>query len=610
MKHLKPYKEAIPKNTILKIQNILNDLNILTVPVVWNNPFNNIYSVRLEALEEFGGFGTNGKGKNKLFALASAHAEFIERIQNLFISGPSGYNKFFLQKIKNKTGFYYFPDEKLLNIDDFKNIPPAILNDFFPIKKGLPRGRTIEQLFSILKEEDRNGIISVPFYRINSLELKYIPYNFVMTLTGSNGMAAGNTISEATFQAMCEIYERNAASIVYYKNLTPPSISEEFIKINFVEEYKIIQEIKRYGFDVFVKDFSCGLKLPVIGLIILDKVDNIYRLNIGSDTCFKTALSRTLTEIFQGLNHNNFKDKFLEIPNKVNAPYLFDNVNVVDKNTNFRMFLKNGKGFFPLSLFGNKNSYDFDSTTFFPSTSYEEDVKYLLKLGANLGYDIYLRDVSFLGFPSVYIYIPNVSLLGDKNIYNNDSIDGNTIMFNSLESYLFPFDKFINNEKKIKNVINILKELNLTHKSNNDFRLKDILRLEFKKGSDWDTIPINYFLSILYILIKDYKNGRKYLNEFINQNNLKNIDYYNQVLKYLNLLETNSSLKNIPSEIINSFKDSASIFSFINYPSCPNCSDCKLSNVCLTKINIDNSININIKAKESVVNQYKFNMFN
>ncbi|GAQ49997.1 hypothetical protein FPK15_contig00083-0001 [Flavobacterium psychrophilum] len=37
--------------------------------------------------------------------------------------------------------------------------------------------------------------------------------------------------------------------------------------------------------------------------------------------------------------------------------------------------------------------------------SHEEEVKELLVLAKNLNYDVYIRDVSFLGFPTVYIYI-------------------------------------------------------------------------------------------------------------------------------------------------------------------------------------------------------------
>lgn len=56
-------------------------------------------------------------------------------------------------------------------------------------------------------------------------------------------MAAGNTISEATYQALCEIYERNSASMIYYENLTPPTVQKEYLQ-NFKDEYNIILDRK------------------------------------------------------------------------------------------------------------------------------------------------------------------------------------------------------------------------------------------------------------------------------------------------------------------------------------------------------------------------------
>lgn len=74
----------------------------------WYHPYPEIYSLRLECMKEDGGFGTNGKGRNQYYALASAYAEFIERIQNGYIMGIYGLNRFFYKKL-NKSWILLFP---------------------------------------------------------------------------------------------------------------------------------------------------------------------------------------------------------------------------------------------------------------------------------------------------------------------------------------------------------------------------------------------------------------------------------------------------------------------------------------------------------------------
>lgn len=142
------YKEALPKETIRKIQNILNEIDLLVLPNYWGNPYNEIYSVRVEAIDEDGGFSANGKGRNQLYALASAYAEIIERVQNQLISGIGGFNKVLLKQIKNTIGFYYYPDEKPLIKKDFFKLPSEIHEDIFPVKSLGAQKKLIDYIFN------------------------------------------------------------------------------------------------------------------------------------------------------------------------------------------------------------------------------------------------------------------------------------------------------------------------------------------------------------------------------------------------------------------------------------------------------------------------------
>ncbi|MDR2204911.1 MAG: YcaO-like family protein [Flavobacteriaceae bacterium] len=612
--NIRPYKENSPLHTIFRIQNILADINILTTAPYSGRPFSEIYSVRIEAIDEQGSFGTNGKGRTQLYCLASAYAEFVERVQNLMFTGLSGLNKLMLKKSLLETGFYYYPDEKLMTKEEFMVLPDKILSDFFPNKDKKRIQELSDIIYEQLNENNVEGLVSVPFFSIKENKVVYIPYNFLFTVTGSNGMASGNSISEASFQSLCEIYERNAGTTVYTERLTPPVIDLEFLE-KFPEELNLLKEIQSKGFETKVLDFSCGKKFPVVGLLLIDRTKNKYRLNVGSDTNFKVALSRVITEIFQGSKDLDVINKsLLDFPSKETVPFLYENTpdDIEEREKNITKFMKDGSGIFPESLFGEVPSYDFDETAFKPKKSYEEEVKYLLNLANNLDYDVYMRDVSVLGFPAVFIYIPNISILGQKSFSNKDNINISKdliVKIDELENLLIPFDKLIYDQTKINRAIEIIESLDLVSVNNEEYKLKNLFKLEFKKDSSWNNIPTSFFMILLTILAKDFKKSIHYLDLFINQMKLGNNLYYKEIKEYLTCLSNNKSVKHINKNIVENLSTPESLFKFIKYPNCPDCSNCELNKECNSFPNYDLFNKVKKKAKEVFINQNKFSIY-
>lgn len=613
--NIRPYKESSPLNTIFRIQNILSNINIFTTATYSGRPFSEIHSVRIEAIDEQGSFGTNGKGRTQLYCLASAYAEFVERVQNLMFTGLSGFNKPLIKKSLKEIRYYYYPDEKIMSKNEFLALPKKILSDFFPNKDEKRISELTNIIFDQLKKNDIDGLVSVPFYSTKENKIVYIPYNFLFTITGSNGMAAGNTISEATFQAMCEIYERNAATKVYTERLTPPIIDIEFLN-QYPEELNILKEIESKGFEVRVLDFSCQKKFPVVGLLIIEKSKNKYRLNVGSDTSFKVALSRVITEIFQGSkNLDVINDSLLNFPSKTTAPFLYETSAdaLEEEEKNLTKFMKDGSGIFPETIFGNTPSYEFDKSAFLPKKSYEEEVKYLTKLADNLEYDVYMRDVSILGFPSVFIYIPNISILGQKSFSNKDNINVSKdliVKIDELENLLIPFNELVYNNDKIEKVIEIIESLELASVNNEEYKLKNLFKLEFKNNSAWNDIPISFFMLLLNILIRDFNKAINYLDLYIKQMNLENNTYYKEVQEYLLCMSKNKSIKHIHKNIIENLSSPELLFKFIKYPNCPNCLDCELKKECNSSSNYDFFNKVKLKANEIFINQNKFGIYN
>ncbi|QJW48652.1 hypothetical protein HA075_25215 [bacterium BFN5] len=110
------YKDELPLKTITKIRNILADLNILVVETGWKNSADGFYSVTVTIRNT--DLATNGKGTTYEYALASAYAELMERLQN---QAFFRLNCDLKEDALGYQGFYYAPDEKPISMEEFLN---------------------------------------------------------------------------------------------------------------------------------------------------------------------------------------------------------------------------------------------------------------------------------------------------------------------------------------------------------------------------------------------------------------------------------------------------------------------------------------------------------
>lgn len=583
------YKEDTPEGTITKIRNLLNKLPLIPYELGWYTPYEGIYSVRITADKEDGFFGTNGKGRNRKYALASAYAEYIERLQNGYTMGTNSLNRFFLNELKKEYGFYYYPDERILTKEEFQQLPKDYLNDVFFNTPIEDRNADVDMFFSRLIKNGYKGVLSMPFYDCKNKTTVYLPYNLTLQMTGSNGMAAGNTSAEAIFQSLCELIERNVASTIYYSQLTPPTIPNDYLR-QFKEEYKIIEDIESDGYQIIIKDFSCGKSFPAVGIIVIDPITNKYKLNVGVDTSFKSALSRCMTEVYQGCgDRESFNKTLLDIPIREHE-YFLNNTkrDMYARSLEIRRFIINSSGVFPRTLFEEKESYSFNPEIFKTRSNYKEEVQYLIKLFLNLGDNVYIRDVSYLGFPSYYVYIPRVSLLGRKTSADDSNARSlsDVVRQDELEDIMFSsINELLKSKEKINQFINVM--IPDRRDAFQGIKMQDFLRLEFE-NHDWAEYPVNYFLVLCCFVVGEYKNARQYLKSLMNETNNKNNKYYLEVLKYFDLLIKKSSKeeieKQISKDLLDSFSSIVNIFKEIkDRPNCPDCTQCTLDKNCNTK---------------------------
>lgn len=596
------YKDCSPENTIAKIKQVLINLGIKIVREDWNHFVNGIYSVRIES--EYPCFGTNGKGRSKEYALASAYAEYLERLQNGLLILGFPYRKFLLDKIKKEVGYLFFPDEKIISKEEFCNLPIEILSEFLNCN-AFEISEYSEKYFNGLNSAS-NELVGVPFCDVQANKTVYFPIRLLFSLTGSTGMAAGNSISEAVYQALCEIFERYAAAYIYYNQLTPPTISRkelEFCK----EEIKIIDEIENLGIHLVIKDFSCGLGLPVIGLIAYNADKTHYRLNVGCDTSLQVALSRVLTEIQQGCaNLHEWEKYFLPIPQSTQDYLQSQTLDAKRKSIDeFEKFTENSSGVFPKALFENIASYGVDYSAFITHKDYIEEVKHMMSLVESLGSRVYIRDVSFSGFNSVYVYIPNnISCIARKKI----ELTVNEYDYSSDEKYRLMDEWFYENSYLENGRLLAFSEcLYPTLDSNKVLKLSldKVLRLRFVPDYYLSHLPVAYLSALIEYRNGRYKNALHHYEIFLKELEIKDNGYFESVREFLTS-KISGTINPDKYEAIKAEFESDNIFSNLALPNCPHCEKCPVIEKCISKRNIDFAIEY---MKKCNVNSLKNNQY-
>lgn len=592
---MKKYKTAEPETTIKNIREILYDIGLLLVER--HTFLKDTCSCRVyignKNLRELN-IGTNGKGRSFEYSTASGYAEFMERLQNKLLLNESlmltekTFNSFSFidEKIHGDIkDYFYDPKERMLPISCFSQ---ELVSDL----KKLCGADELESLQDILSScaEKKGYVNCVPFYSYSEQTEVYLPIQYLLLTTGSNGMAAGNSPKEAILQAICEIFERFAISQIYWRNITPPTINLSAYR-NFDIYDKIIQYIEYSGNRVIIKDCSLGIGIPAVGLLIINPTKKLYNFKIGVDPNPEIALERCFTEIHQG------RREFQGLPYR----FIDTSNNKKSAEDNLMKIFLNGTGFWPVSILGETESYPFIGFSDDLGKTNVKDLSYCLDLISNkLGHNIYIRDNSTLGFPAYYVVIPGMSQILDKKPENpyTDSLSKLTLL-NSLGR----IDKSIATE-----LINAIEE-NYDMMKIQNFSLNRMF--VYNTNQDINNLSIDFLLSLLSYFIGDINKSLKYLDIYIEEKGIK-IPYYHACADYLRFSLKNDTLniffilstlygEAIAEEVITDFSKPENIFQYLSLPNCPYCDNCNLRKDCRMKH--IREIQNNIKNRELLVDQ-------
>lgn len=381
LKRLKPYKNVTPEETVYNIRKILYQKGIFVIESVQSKePLTGVCSCRIilgdESLRDYN-IGSNGKGMNAKYALASAYAEFLERLQNGAL-------------LWKKTGIP-FSSPGAVNVSQSKM--KQLCQELLRIEYG---DHKYVDIISDEYSEQLDKCKALTFREYSGDSEVQIPIALYNKMSGSNGMAAGNTVIEAVIQGLSEVFEREAVHKLFLEPFTPPQIDESLFK--GTEVLVRLKKLVNIGVKFRILDCSLGKRLPVIGLLI--EKNGLFHIQFGADPSPITALERCLTETFQGRTIN-------EIPFYPLLPAGSDEK--VYYENEWREF-SDSSGRVPAWILNTQPSWDFQGFEHPVTYNDEDDMQYYHSILKSMNKKLYIRETNVLGFPAVRIYVPQMTV--------------------------------------------------------------------------------------------------------------------------------------------------------------------------------------------------------
>ena len=514
-------KDLVPSKTIKWIRAILKENSIIVKEVCFC--FGNLFLCTCVVVVFFGGVGVNGKGFSKEAALASAYAELMERLQTGFLL-----RSFFL----NKENFFVFQEEYPVEQSDF-------LNDQIKIFSS-PLIPKLKQLSKV-----KNFTNCSDFIDLRTGKKKLLPHRLMNIICKTNGLCAGNSYEEAVVQGICEILERFVHKKIILEDLTLPDISKDSFSSIHIMQY--LDKIESIGLHYQIKDCSLNGIYPVIGILVSNIEKDRAVFVVGSDVDINIALSRCVLELFQGLKTKK------DILNKLQPV----NYNFNKELAWYAAFSFNRSPISPKLFI---NSYkDYKKRPFLSSClNNKEALLYLLSNLKKQNKEVFIKDYSYLGFPTYRVYIPKISEVNalhsaDLFLYKNLEIVRNAY-FNLSGVSPRELTFFVRAIKKY---------YQFYHNYSFDFfNTLGLIKAKFNN--------IKYSFLLLYSLLR-LENYKEVL-ELINSD--ENINVPIRVKKDIIAIFQNNEIKDKERAFITYFKLKEV------FPKCPTCEQCPLVKRC------------------------------
>jgi ribosomal protein S12 methylthiotransferase accessory factor len=571
------YKAVEPEETIHRIRNILFQNNVFLIESQWFRERDCTFSLGLSAVDM--PIRTAGKGIDERYALASAYAEFMERLQNLLLINGN------LLAGRQPVGNVLFSDAQQFDYEMFKERHADVLRHLFMIDD-------IAQLDGIFSRCEL-PLHSYPFYNMTKASIEYLPCELLSLSIGSNGMCAGNTIEEALIQGLCEIFERFVFRTIYDSQwISFPVVPDDYmIKL---PQWKYMEILRSRGMEVFVKDCSLHGILPVAGVLIVKNGRAVF--NLGASPDFSIAVERCFMEMFQGSDLELIENKLRPI-----APLDFDTAdrNFADEKRRpqyqYYLSLRAGMGIVHPAVFDHSQPFNPENLFRSDSLISKDCLRSLLKIASRRGQDVYIRDVSFLGFPAFQVYIPGMS---EVIRLEHPDLAWCLLDLPIARKIFFGLDK--SSPEEIRFLIKTIEHLLDYPYIEKDLLLQKLHNLNLSGNVILNNVDLENILALLYFKSGDAKSAHRVLDNYIRsmltteqfynppqsaQDHLCLLQFFEFSAERRSLDDAKDILKNrypeeIVVEIYNALKDLSRLPQYFGIPACHDCDACEYRPFC------------------------------
>jgi len=374
----------------------LSDMLNFKINIKINKPFKFLCHSTLRVPEI--DFAVNGKGVNEIIALVSAHAELIERISAFPESwhDATGGLHLLRQPKDRRELFGRIYDHEYLEgrIEKRYNELPNIVDMSMLLKNTAFSNRQVD----LIKEKSIHTRFWAPAKAVfESDTVYYIPIHLVKVLQGTNGLASGRTLLEATMHGAMEVLERYLFRRLLEGDEVVPTIDKNSIDDDYINSS--LEYFDENDIEVVLKDLSLDLNIPAIGVVTFNKKltpehRGYNTMKIGVATNTRNAVMRALTERMQGTTFAEER--------------LLGEIDDRDRHLKYHTFFNKGKAFFDLSKFRQGEIIPIKNWAYENTDSMFEVLKQIIdKLKSKLLVVDYTHKK--LKFPVVQVIIPGIS---------------------------------------------------------------------------------------------------------------------------------------------------------------------------------------------------------
>ena len=427
---------------------------------------------------------TNGKGASAKACLASALGEYFERLScNYFFA-----DYYLGEKFATDT-FAHYPNERWFTYgDEDMLMPKGLLStklwDYYDPERELHPSQIIDTNTGITKR----GICALPFTRVSDDVEVYFPVNIIGNIYVSNGMAAGNTQSEARVQALSEIYERYAKNKIISEGICLPIIPKEVMD-RYPHIQASIKKLEDEGFALRVCDASLGGVYPVISVTLINPKDGSVLASFGGHPCFEVALERTVTELLQG--------RSLDMLDDFHAPS-FSLEEVADPH-NLESHFINSTGLISYEFFKDKSDYDFVDWNYDADT--KSELEEMIKIAHTQGFEIYIADYGHLGVYACRILIPGMSdiYVIEDLLWNNNNEGA------FFREAILSLDTL--SDEEMQEVLE-----NLDEGEHSDMlKVSEFIGVVPDAGTPWASLQVGELKAMLYLALGEYEEAQTWV---------------------------------------------------------------------------------------------------